>query len=477
MRFGKWNGSAVAAVALLASGVSISVAQDVLSNKEQARIELEEKLNAAKEKMQRQPQWFVPIEEQDKMREAMSGQGQYALPESDLADNPNMTDADKAEIRRQVENLDAIRQEMAAKGWFDEVQNTKKTEEYKRYTEVANQLVGETQNKLEKAFASHAGLDEKESALMAGRGDPTEKKITPTEHAVFVSFSMSHDALRNAFIRAKQQGAQVYFNGLHPNHRMINETMNLVRMIGQGIENPPTARFNPEAFDKYKVEQVPTILYRDGNKYAIASGILNLSWVKEELEKRGENADLGNYGPTTKVIERSIIEEMQERMAGIDWEAKQKRAVETYWQKRAFELLPRATEDKTWFIDPTVKAASDIKTPRDELLARKGQIINPLAGRSDNLVIVVFDAQDSEQTEWLTNHLKNNKVNGQLMLITTQIDKHDGWKHLERLMEQYRQRIYLLPKEMIQKFQLTGVPAQISTELDKDLLKISQFKI
>lgn len=477
MRFGKWEAAVLAVAVGFSSSMAFAHMQQATDDQEAARKQLESKLDAAKERMKKQPQWFIPAQEQEQMREAMSGKGDYALPESDLTNNPSMTEAEKAEIRRQVENLDAIREDMEKKGWFDEVRNSKKSEEYKRYNEAANQLVSETQNTLEKAFANHAGLDEKESALMAGRGDPTQKKEMPTEHAIFVSFSMSQDALRNAFLRAKQQGAQVYFNGLHPGHRMINETMNLVRMIGQDIENPPMTRFHPEAFDKYGVEQVPTILYRDGTQYALASGILNLGWVKAELEKRSESVNLGSFGPTSKVIEKSIIEEMKERMAGIDWSAKQKKAVDTYWQKRAFELLPRATEDKTWFIDPTVKAASDIKTPRDELLARKGQIINPLANRADNLTIIVFDAQDDEQILWLTNHLQGLEVQGQLMLITTQIDKHDGWKHLERLMKQYRQRIYLLPKEMIEKFQLTGVPAKISTELDKDLLKITQFKL
>lgn len=479
MRFGKWKVTTAAVLmsVSVSSGMTMAYMQESSMQQEAGQKYLDEKLQKAKERMKNQPQWYIPAEEQEQMREAMRGEGKYAIPKSDITTNPYVNEEDKAAIRQQIENLDAIQKEMDNKGWFDEVRNSKNSEEYKRYTEIANQLVGETQNKLERAFSGYMGLDERESALMAGKGDPTQRKESATEHAVFVSFSMSHDALRNVFLRAKQQGAHVYFKGLHPEHRMINETMNLVRMIGREIENPPMTRFNPEAFDKYGIKQVPTILYRDGKKIATASGILNLSWVKTELEERGKTGDLGNFGPTSRVIERSIIEEMQERLAGIDWQKKQKEAVENHWKNRAFELLPRAIEDKTWFIDPTVRAASDIKTPRDELLARKGQIINPLANRSDDLTILIFDAQDPEQIAWLEGYIKNTQISGQIMLITTQLDKDDGWKHLEGLMKRFRQRIYLLPKEMVTKFQLTAVPARVNTELDKDLLKITQFKI
>lgn len=440
----------------------------------QSKARLEKQLEAL-EKNGNLP-FELPEAQKEKMREALTGKGEYAIPRGSMKDS-NMPEQERKNIRKVLEKMEREKVRMEKNGAFKGLDEQTQKKRAAGYKAIAESVASNSQSGLERALQEYGGTSKSEAGAFIGRGDPTTKREMTKGGVIFASFSMEDDALKNLFIRAKQQDAEVYFKGMHPSSKMINETMEIVRRIGRGIDNPPMARFNPDAFDKYSVTQVPTILYKDGDSYAMASGLLNLGWLKDKADETDENLELGNFGPTSRVIEKSILEVFKERLARIDWEKKKERTKRDYWKKRDFHTLPRADENKTFFIDPTVKANSDIKTPQGDVIARRGEIINPLKNRSIGLTMLVFDAQDTEQVEWVASQLTRNDLKGNVMVMTTRLSRNNGWDHLQSLQDHFKRRIFLLPKEMISKFKLTGAPALITTELEKELMKIQQFKV
>lgn len=177
------------------------------------------------------------------------------------------------------------------------------------------------------------------------------------------------------------------------------------------------------------------------------------------------------------MIERSLLEELQERFANLNMEERKERTVQTFWQRQQFNTLPRAKRYETWVIDPTVTAVDDVRTPQGELIIRRGETVNPLRTQSLGVNILVFDARDNTQVEWLTRHLVNADFDGQIMVMTSQLNREHGWDHLEHLTEHLQQQVYMLPKELIERFKLTGLPARIDTDLARAVMVVQQFHL
>ncbi|WP_076922819.1 TrbC family F-type conjugative pilus assembly protein [Pseudoalteromonas sp. SK20] len=420
----------------------------------------------------------IPEKMKEKFRQAAQNKGDFSLPDTSQKAMQELTPAQREQMRVAIDKVKAKTEEMKKKGWLDPFAEKAVNKNIEQYRKSAQMLSEQSTSSLERALHEEAGLTkEQASNFNAGSNMPESRQNEANEKAVFISFSMDKNTIEDIIYLAKEQGAEVYLNGLHPSHKMINETMMLLRNIVKGIQNPPIVRFNPTAFKKYDINSVPTILYRELDKYITASGVTSFEWLEEQYEKHDESFDYGIAGPVSEVAEKSIIEEMKERMADYDWKAERKRTIDTYWQRQSFTTLPRATRTEEWLIDPTIKASKDIKTPRGELIAKQGAVMNPLKGHGVGFTTVVFNATDIKQVEWASQKLNSMNSVGQLMLITSEVSKTKGWKHIEAIQNQFKQKIYLMPKELASRFQLSGLPAVVKTDLKKSMLHVTQFNI
>jgi len=75
----------------------------------------------------------------------------------------------------------------------------------------------------------------------------------------------------------------------------------------------------------------------------------------------------------------------------------------------------------------------------------------------------------------VANHHRDTE--GQTMLIFSQLDKTKGWKHLDALRTYFSRELYELPKEMIQKFNLSHLPVKVTTDMQRKLLRVQQFNV
>lgn len=420
----------------------------------------------------------IPESMKEKFRQAAQNKGDFALPDSSNSSMHEMTPAQREQMKVAIDNVKAKTEEMKAKGWLDAFDKETVNKQVEQYRASAQMLSEQSTSSLERALHEHAGLTKEQASHFNASADtPKSRQNEANEKAIFISFSMDRETIKNIIYLAKKEGAEVYVNGLHPQHKMVNETMMLLREIVQGIEEPPIVRFNPTAFKKYDVNSVPTILYRDLDRYIIASGVTSFDWLETEYKNQNESVNYGVTGPVSQVIEKSIIDEMKERMANYDWKAQRKRTIDSFWSRQDYTPLPRATSTEEWLIDPTISASKDISTPRGELIAKQGSVMNPLKGHGVGFTTVIFNATDIKQVEWVSKKLNEMNTVGQLMLITSQVSKQKGWAHIEALQNQFKQKIFLMPKELASRFQLSALPAVVKTDLQKSMLHVTQFDI
>lgn len=420
----------------------------------------------------------IPESMKEKFRQAAQNKGDFALPSSSNNVMQELTPEQRQQMKVAIDNIKAKAEEMKAKGWLDPFEEKVVNKHVEQYKQSAQLLSDHSTSSLEHALHEHAGLSkEQASHFNADPNMPKSRQNEANEKAIFISFSMDAKTIKRLIYLAKKEGAEVYINGLYPGHKMINETMLMLRKMVEGIEEPPIVRFNPTAFKKYDVNSVPAILYRELDRYIIASGVTSFDWLETEYKNQTKSVDYGVTGPVSQVIEKSIIDEMKERMANYDWKAQRKRTIDSFWSRQTYTPLPRATSTEEWLIDPTITASKDINTPRGELIAKQGSVMNPLKGHGAGFTTLIFNATDIQQVEWVSRKLNEMNTVGQLMLITSEVNKQRGWKHIEALQNQFKQKIFLMPKELASRFQLSALPAVVKTDLQKSMLHVKQFNI
>lgn len=342
-----------------------------------------------------------------------------------------------------------------------------------KYEEAAKQLSQTSLAGIQNGLEKQVGLSKENASLFGG----SMMGASEDAYAIFISFSMSDAEIRNALETASSAGAHVYLNGLKEGHETITQTMKAIRQIAAGIKSPPETRFNSKAFEQFGVKQVPFIVFQEKGKTYTAKGIMNLRWLRGKALDSAEAGDFGVFGPTKPVKERSLVESMKERMATYDWEGQKKKTVETFWSKQQFEVLPAASEDKVWFINPTVRVQADVVNPRGDVLARAGDVINPLNAPTGPQNFIIFDANDVSQLEWATAIASSKRNQGPVMIMTSQLARDKGWDHLESLRKHFNREIYIVPKELIRRFKVTELPVFITPDLQKKVFRVEQHSM
>ena len=162
---------------------------------------------------------------------------------------------------------------------------------------------------------------------------------------------------------------------------------------------------------------------------------------------------------------------MKQAAANIDWETKKKQAVKRFWKNYKTFELPQATEERQWLIDPTVRVVKDIKNGKGEVLARAGDVLNPLTQFPMSLRIFVINPSIAKEIDWLKNELK--KVSGMFQVHITHVDKSNGWENLNEIRSALGTPVFLLQAQVLKKFDITATPSVVQTRPD-GLIQVEQ---
>jgi conjugal transfer pilus assembly protein TraW len=263
-------------------------------------------------------------------------------------------------------------------------------------------------------------------------------------------------------IREVSPDAVVALRGLPKGSRTLGDLFKYIRRI-TGKEAPPLM-LDPVLFRRYGVSVSPTLVYeKDGAAAAWARGIINSQWLRRRVEQDKAAGDLGKWGQTVDIAERDFIDEMQSRLAGIDWQARKDQAVANYWKKQRFIDLPKAKEERVFYLDATSKVEQDFILPDGRVVARAGQSLDLFKLVPPTFMLVVFDAADPQQVKWAAQTGKEYSGKYRLKYLATRIPNHRerGWESLAHLQNVLEAPVYLLNEAVRDRFKLSQAPATV----------------
>lgn len=320
-----------------------------------------------------------------------------------------------------------------------------------------------TETELRTLIASEPGL---QSLIGAAEAQDAVGRQESPRYRLLVSQSMGSEGLRAVVELARSRPDMVVvFRGIRRDQTMSDLVQMILRMNGPVEEGDavPTVSLDPVAFREGPVTAVPQLeaLGQDGEVIAFVRGVVNPDWIEGKVLS-GERGDLGRAGPTTEVVEEDMAVLLQEK-AVEQQEAIADRARENvrgFWQQASMVDLPHARVDRTREVDPSVTLVEGFTGPDGTVIAYPGQRINPMDAVPFDQLVIVIDGTDPRQVAWARR--KSDEATGvAVTVVTTRINREDGWNHYTGMVVALDQPIYLIPAEMVERFRLERVPATV----------------
>lgn len=285
----------------------------------------------------------------------------------------------------------------------------------------------------------------------------------PARYRLYVSRGMGEVALRSVIEVAKSNpDLVVVFRGVLPGEKVIDLVKYLSPMLEVEEGQPqPNVVIDPTAYQKQAVERVPRLerLDEEGGVIAAVHGVINPRYLEDRVAA-GERGVLADAGPVSKIAEEDLIEVMKRRLEAVDWAAAGKRGVEGMWKQYTMVDLPHATVDRRREHDPSVVIPETITAPDGTVLALAGQKINPFDAMPFTITMVVIDGTVREHLVF-AREIVRTRPTGSVVVVTTKVDREDGWTSYGQMMEVMQQPVYLLQEIMVERFGLQKVPAVV----------------
>lgn len=278
---------------------------------------------------------------------------------------------------------------------------------------------------------------------------------------VFVSRSMGWPTLEGLLQRLSgQPNVTVLFRGIPEGTKIDTAIAELGRRFRE-LETMPPVRIHPPAFSRADIQVVPSVVVRrDGEIIARARGTSSVQGMKRRLEE-GRRGKFGQLGPVFEISEPNLITVMKARARQLDTEAIRERVRKSYWDDARFHRLRVAQEARRRTIDPTITVKRDITTPSGTVIAHKGETMNPLEMRPFSKRVVVFDATDPRQRRAAMDLAQGAD---QVIYLVTAFDRERGWDHYREVADKLDHPVYRLTKGLKKRWQLTHVPAVVTAE-------------
>ena len=286
---------------------------------------------------------------------------------------------------------------------------------------------------------------------------------------LLVSRSLGEETLRAIAATAATEGVRMVFRGVaegEPLMTFVREIHGYIR----DLDPVPTIELDPRPFREAAAQSVPLlVLTGPEGEIARVAGITSARWLKTQVE-RGQRGDLGVRGPIREIAEPDMIEEIQRRVAQLDLEGMKTRAKASYWKRARFEHLERAFEPRERRIDPSIQINDDLLHPDGRVIARAGEVRNPLALAPFDLRLVVFDGTDPEQ---VAAAAKLGAMPGPLttLYLSTRFDRDAGWEGYNRIEDRLDEPVYLLTPDLRNRFQLERVPATVVADGERFVVR------
>ncbi|HIF9538153.1 TPA: TrbC family F-type conjugative pilus assembly protein, partial [Photobacterium damselae] len=293
---------------------------------------------------------------------------------------------------------------------------------------------------------------------------------------ILVSESMGDDTLRTLMERyAGQDNVSFIIRGFTDKERTFTDVIKRMQRLVVNIEPQPYIKLDPRPFEDMDINEVP-YMYAKKNDHFIAGvyGLTNPSWLKEKIEQ-GQKGELGKWGNTVSISEKSITDIIAERIEKLDKDKIIQGAKDAYWTKKVFVELPMATKNITRIFKPEILITNDIVSSEGVIVAKAGTKINLLEIKPFFKKIVVFDATDPRQVELVKNiHKEENQAT---TYVTTKVKREQKWKAIKNVESEIGYSVYLLNSDLIKAFNLKSIPSIVTADNSNHVFNIQEFDV
>lgn len=318
-----------------------------------------------------------------------------------------------------------------------------------------------------RAESTDAALDAAQEIADRSRGRDDRPAATPKPGRIliFASFSIPEATLKSLLLQATERDVVLVLRGVPKGSTVPGTVARLKRILP--ADAIPHVLLDPTLFRRFAIERVPTLALERGagQNPVIVRGAVTSAWVRRMAATvQNGHENLGRRAEDYAIAEVDLIEEMQQRLARIDWEARRREAIEQFWSKHGgnFVDLPDAKERREVLIDPSVRVTEDVEDADGNVLVSAGQAFNPLTWVPLSKTIVVFKGTDPRQVSKAEELARAARTRGHgVILLTTAIQTDRGWQHLSELERTLSGAVYLLPQALVERFHLARIPATV----------------
>lgn len=197
---------------------------------------------------------------------------------------------------------------------------------------------------------------------------------------------------------------------------------------------------------------VPVVLYRGEAYEGVANPCLPIE------------SDLRNLGGETQVASEVDMRELiRERVDAIDWEKKRREMAGRYYEKRLnWVSLPAAKEPRERDLDMRVRVTSDMRTPDGQLLAKAGDVFDPLNAGGFTQTLLIADLRKAEQEQWLIDKTVALRDAGKPVMVVLAGVPEKTPEYLSKVEQKLKLPVYFLQQNVADRFQLEFTPAEVA---------------
>ncbi len=264
-------------------------------------------------------------------------------------------------------------------------------------------------------------------------------------------------------------------SGFIPSEKTFGDVIKRIYLLTKGMNPAPYVKLDPRPFEKFHINEVPYMYAMQNDKFlAGAYGITNTKWLKEKIDD-GETGDLGKWGNTVAISETSITKIIEQRIAKLDKDKIINSAKDAYWTKKVYVELPMADKTITRTFKPEIYIPKDIKSIENIVVAKAGTKVNLLDVRPFTQKMVIFDATDPRQMDFVKS-IKKDK-HQKTTYVTTKVKSEQKWNAVKNVETELGYSIYLLNSDLINSFNLKKIPSVVTANNKDKVFIINEYDV
>lgn len=225
------------------------------------------------------------------------------------------------------------------------------------------------------------------------------------------------------------------------------------------IDIQPFETFSPEGM-------VPVaVSYREGQEPVVRQGIINPCF--DPSDPINEKA--------TEMIQASevpMLDLIKERVDQIDWEKKKSQVKARYYARLPDPKLPPATAESARLINMDVKVLDDIIMPNGHVVARRGDVLNPLVLAPLTEQYLVINASIPEQVDWAKHYIQTNP-NQHVVVMLDGAPRQKSPESFYEIETDLNREVFLLNDAIAKRFHIQRTPSLI-TQADEKRIRVTE---